>query len=160
MIPNSKWFPWSSRINFIPFIIFKGPLFHKPITGQELFFAVSYSKPALASLCAGIKEAWIMFLNYICTVDYRHLWHHSCYYTKHAISQFVYTCCDYESNWEGSWLCFVVVCMCVAPNVLFNRRCQSGILLCGCAQQSSSETHWGIFQLFNLIFTIWKFQFM
>ena len=119
-----------------------------------------YSKLALGSLCAGIKEAWIMFLNYICTVDYRHLWHHSCYYTKHAISQFVYTCCDYESNWEGSWLCFVVVCMCVAPNVLFNRRCQSGILLCGCAQQSSSETHWGIFQLFNLISTIWKFQFM
>ena len=30
---------------------FIGPLFHKPvtiITGQELFFAVSYSKPALA----------------------------------------------------------------------------------------------------------------
>jgi len=52
MIPNlfeyeSKWFPWSSRINFIPFRIFRGPLFHKPVTGQELFFAVSYSKPAL-----------------------------------------------------------------------------------------------------------------
>ena len=33
MIPNwfyeSKWFPWSSRINFIPFRIFRGPLFHK-----------------------------------------------------------------------------------------------------------------------------------
>ena len=27
--------------------IFRGPLFHKPVTGQELFFAVSYSKPAL-----------------------------------------------------------------------------------------------------------------
>ena len=24
-----------------------GPLFRKPVTGQELFFAVSYSKPAL-----------------------------------------------------------------------------------------------------------------
>ena len=26
---------------------FRGPLFHKPLTGQELFFAVSYSKKAL-----------------------------------------------------------------------------------------------------------------
>ena len=102
-----------------------------------------------------------MFLNYICTVDYQPLMTPcTAVNIKHAISQFVYTCCDYESNWEGSWLCFVVVCMCVAPNVLFNRRCQSGILLCGCAQQSSSETHWGIFQIFNLIFTIWKFKFM
>ena len=39
--------PWSSRINFIPFRIFRGPLFHKPVTGQGIFFAVSYSKPAL-----------------------------------------------------------------------------------------------------------------
>ena len=37
-------------INFIPFRIFRGPPFHKPVTGQELFFAVSYSKPALESL--------------------------------------------------------------------------------------------------------------
>ena len=44
---ESKWFPWSSRINFIPFRILRGPLFHKPVTGQELVFAVSYSKPAL-----------------------------------------------------------------------------------------------------------------
>ena len=27
-----------SMINFIPFRIFRGPLFHKPVTGQELFF--------------------------------------------------------------------------------------------------------------------------
>ena len=27
---------------------FRGPLLLKPVTGQELFFAVSYSKPALA----------------------------------------------------------------------------------------------------------------
>ena len=32
MIPN-----WSSRINFIPFRIFRGPLLHKPVTGQQLF---------------------------------------------------------------------------------------------------------------------------
>ena len=29
------------------FRFFKGPLFRKPVIGQELFFAVSYSKPAL-----------------------------------------------------------------------------------------------------------------
>ena len=27
--------------------MFRGPLFHNPVTGQEQFFAVSYSKPAL-----------------------------------------------------------------------------------------------------------------
>jgi hypothetical protein len=29
---------------------FRGPLILKPVTGQELFFVVSYSKPALTSL--------------------------------------------------------------------------------------------------------------
>ena len=38
IVYESKWFPWSSRINFIPFRIFRGPLFHKPVTGQTLFF--------------------------------------------------------------------------------------------------------------------------
>ena len=38
IVYESKWFPWSSRINFIPFRIFRGPLFHKPVTGQEPFF--------------------------------------------------------------------------------------------------------------------------
>ena len=42
IVCESKWFPWSSRINFIPFRIFRGPLFHKPVTGQELCFAVPY----------------------------------------------------------------------------------------------------------------------
>ena len=38
IVNESKWFPWSSRINLIPFRIFRGPLFHKPVTaGQELF---------------------------------------------------------------------------------------------------------------------------
>ena len=42
-----KLFPWSSRISLVPFRTFRGPLFPKPVTGQELFLAVSYSKPAL-----------------------------------------------------------------------------------------------------------------
>ena len=35
-------------ISLVPFRTFRGPLFPipKPFTGQELFFAVSYSKPA------------------------------------------------------------------------------------------------------------------
>ena len=37
IVNESKWFPWSSRINSIPFRIFRGPLFHKPVTGQEHF---------------------------------------------------------------------------------------------------------------------------
>ena len=34
-------------ISLVPFRSFRGPLFPKPVTGQELFFAVSYSKLAL-----------------------------------------------------------------------------------------------------------------
>ena len=41
MIPNwlymSPIFPWSSRINLVPFRIFRSSLFYKPVTGQELF---------------------------------------------------------------------------------------------------------------------------
>ena len=37
IVYKSKWFPWSSRINSTPFRIFRGPLFYKPETGQELF---------------------------------------------------------------------------------------------------------------------------
>ena len=35
------------RISLEYFRSFRGPLLHKPVTDQELFFAVSYSKPAL-----------------------------------------------------------------------------------------------------------------
>ena len=44
----------SVRISSESFIFFRGPLvLHKSVTGQELFFAVSYSKPALVlSPCA------------------------------------------------------------------------------------------------------------
>ena len=38
----------SFRIRLESFKSFRGPLLHKPLTGQELFFAISYSKPALA----------------------------------------------------------------------------------------------------------------
>ena len=49
ILNESKLFPWSSRISLVPFRTFRGPLFPKPVTGQELFLAVSYSKPALTS---------------------------------------------------------------------------------------------------------------
>ena len=41
----------SSRISLESFRSFRGPLLHKLVTGQELFFAVSYSKPALRAYC-------------------------------------------------------------------------------------------------------------
>ena len=47
ILNESKLFPLSSRISLVPFRTFRGPLFPKPVTGQELFFAVSYSKLAL-----------------------------------------------------------------------------------------------------------------
>ena len=37
----------SFRISLESFRSFRGPLLPKPVTGQELFLAVSYSKPAL-----------------------------------------------------------------------------------------------------------------
>ena len=63
VVYESKWFPWSSRINFIPFRIFRGPLFHKPVTGQELFFAVSYSKLTLdtystLNIVSSLNSSW------------------------------------------------------------------------------------------------------
>ena len=39
----------SFRISLEPFRSFRGPLLYKPVTDQELFFAVSYSKPALVN---------------------------------------------------------------------------------------------------------------
>ena len=42
--PPSKYL---SRVNFISFRTSRDPLFPKPVTCHELFFAISYSKPAL-----------------------------------------------------------------------------------------------------------------
>ena len=39
----------SYTISLESFRIFRVPLFRKPVTGQGLFFAVSYSKPALVA---------------------------------------------------------------------------------------------------------------
>ncbi len=47
IIDESKLFPWSSRISSVPFRTFRGSLFPKPVTDQELFLVVSYSKLAL-----------------------------------------------------------------------------------------------------------------
>ena len=48
---DPKWlrgYSCSFRFNLVSFRTFRCPLFPKPVTGHELFFAVSYSKPALA----------------------------------------------------------------------------------------------------------------
>ena len=50
ILNESKLFPCSSRISLVLFRTFRGPLFPKPVTGQELFFAISYSKLALMVL--------------------------------------------------------------------------------------------------------------
>ena len=43
-----------------------GPLFPKPITGQELFFAVSYGKPTLVQfiLCVLASQFWMKFCKF------------------------------------------------------------------------------------------------
>ena len=56
---ESKLFPWSSRISLVPLRTFRGHLFSKPVTGQELFLVVFYSKQTLASenICHPVS-AW------------------------------------------------------------------------------------------------------
>jgi hypothetical protein len=49
ILNESKLFPWSSSISLVPFRTIRGPLIPKPVTGQKLFFAVSYSKPPLVN---------------------------------------------------------------------------------------------------------------
>ena len=61
IVYESKWDPWSSRINFLPFRIFRGPLFHKPVAGLELFLAVYYSKPALVAVYIKLKKLFEPF---------------------------------------------------------------------------------------------------
>ena len=64
LIPNaSNLFPWSSRISLVPFRTFSGPLFPITVTDQELFFIVSYSKPALVSYSSPLKT-WQPILPY------------------------------------------------------------------------------------------------
>ena len=46
----------SFRISLESFRSFIGPLLHKPVIGQELFFAVSYNKPALITICMHISR--------------------------------------------------------------------------------------------------------
>ena len=40
ILNESKLFPWSSRISLVPFRTFRGPLFPKPVTCQELYLAL------------------------------------------------------------------------------------------------------------------------
>ena len=49
MTLNGNNFGWF-RISLESFRSFRGPLLLKPVTGQELFFVVSYSKPALTRI--------------------------------------------------------------------------------------------------------------
>ena len=50
------------KISLESFRSFRGPLFLKPVTGQELFFAVSYSKPALVFYFCFICNFYLYFL--------------------------------------------------------------------------------------------------
>jgi hypothetical protein len=61
-----NWFSSSSRINFTPFRIFRGPLFHKRVTGQELFFTLSFSKPALLTYMLHHVHTQYIYLPIFC----------------------------------------------------------------------------------------------
>ena len=57
ILNESKLFPWSSKISLVPFRTFRGPLFPKKVTGQELFLAVSYSESVLVPVCTTYIKA-------------------------------------------------------------------------------------------------------
>ena len=60
----------SFRISLESFGSFRGTLLPKPITGQELFFAVSYSKPALEPLIMAPLTQWISCKNVLLAPTY------------------------------------------------------------------------------------------
>ena len=75
----SYLFPWSSRISLEPFRTFRGPLFSKPVTGQELFLAVSYNKPALPSAVWKVLNMDIIHMytgTKILNVSWKNSWNH------------------------------------------------------------------------------------
>ena len=51
----------SFRISLESFRSFRGPLLLKPVTGQALFFAVCYSKPALVTILNGSYRQLVLF---------------------------------------------------------------------------------------------------
>ena len=54
----------------MPFKIFRGTLFHKPVTGQEPFFAFSYNKPALVATCVRVNSRYEVQFSMPC---FRHM---------------------------------------------------------------------------------------
>ena len=50
----------SFRIDFELFRSFRGTLFPKPVTGQELFFSTRYNKPALGTNSKALHIYWLL----------------------------------------------------------------------------------------------------
>ena len=57
IVYETKWFPWSSRINFIPFRIFRGPLFCKLVTSLFLTANRLYRRECLSLIRVKNKES-------------------------------------------------------------------------------------------------------
>ena len=78
---ESKWFPWSSWINFIPFRIFRGPLFRKLAT-------VSYSKPALERIYYNVFPFLKTSLTAVCSIRHEMCWGllFNIYFWQHSFS--------------------------------------------------------------------------
>ena len=53
----------SFRISLESFRSFRGPLLYKPVTGQELFFALSYSKLCLKAFALQVPYIFDRFLD-------------------------------------------------------------------------------------------------
>ena len=56
-LKDSKLILNESKINLVPYRTFREPLFPKPVTGQELFSAISYNKSALALMSLAFYQS-------------------------------------------------------------------------------------------------------
>ena len=61
ILNESKLFPLSSRVSLVPFRTFRGPLFPKLVTGQELLCAVSNSRPSLIGYITKVNQSKRLF---------------------------------------------------------------------------------------------------
>ena len=90
LLYESKWFPWSSRISFIPFRNFRGSLFHKPVTCQEPLSFLSLLQQTLTFIAISehlFMNIPLIFFRYKVTVLLLTFISYTCYHlARKAIS--------------------------------------------------------------------------
>ena len=90
----------SFRISLESFRSFRGTILHKPVTGQELFFAVSYSKPALEYQSGPASESTPKALKLDKVFFFGHFWSLQCY---HLLNNYCQDFCSFLRKGQLFW---------------------------------------------------------